>query len=204
MKLEFDRSLDLPVSADQAWAFLKEIDKVAACLPGASITEKLDDTHYRGAVSVRLGPVSMSFAGTIEVVEMDGATRTLKLAGKGADKGGASVAEMALTASVTPTGAAASRLSGQSAVTVNGKAAAMGARLMGSVSEQLIKDFFATLVTRLEAEGAAVQPEQGTPAADPAPVPAGEPARSLDGFAFIWAVLKSFLAGLWPGRRVSS
>ncbi|MEP9379177.1 SRPBCC family protein [Aquabacter sp. CN5-332] len=200
MKLEFNRSLDLPVPADRAWALLAQIDKVAACLPGAAITEQVDAIHYRGQVSVRLGPVNMNFSGTIEVLETDAATRTLRLAGKGSDKGGTSVAEMELTATVAPTGPDTSRLTGQSTVNINGKAAAMSARLMGSVSERLIKDFFANLLMRIEAEPAL----EGATAATPQTVPPSPPAGSLDGFAFIWSVVKSFLAGLWPGRRISS
>ncbi len=136
MKLDFDRSLDLPVSADRAWAFLDEIDKVASCLPGAAITEQVDPTHYRGTVAVRLGPVNMAFQGAIEILTRDAATRTLGLTGKGSDKSGTSVAEMELTASVAPAGDNASTLAGKATVNVSGKVAAMGARLMNSVSEQ--------------------------------------------------------------------
>lgn len=220
MKLDFDRSLDLPVSADRAWAFLDRIEKVAACMPGASITEKIDDTHYRGVVSVRLGPVNMSFQGVIEILSRDPATRTIGLAGKGADKSGSSVAEMQLTAGVVATGAETSRLTGKSSVDVSGKVAAMGQRLMTSVSEQLIKEFFANLLTNVQAEPATATPVspasplaasvssvQASPKAKPSlaaePVTAA-PAKSLDGFAFIWAVLKSFFAGLFRGRSASS
>ncbi len=113
MKLDFDRSLDLPVSADQAWSFLDQIDKVASCLPGARITEQIDPTHYRGAVSVRLGPVNLAFQGTIEILARDPAARTISMAGRGADKGGTSVAEMELTAAVSETGPNTSRVAGK-------------------------------------------------------------------------------------------
>lgn len=207
MKLDFDRSLDLPVSADRAWAFLERIDKVASCLPGAAITEEIDPTHYRGTVSVRLGPVNMSFAGTIEILSRDSAKRTLNLAGRGADKGGSSVAEMELTASVAETGPAASRVTGRAGVSVNGKAAAMGARLMSSAADQIIKEFYANLLTNVQSEAApattAVPANDATaPGPASAPVIAPPPANSINGFAFLWAVIKSFFAGLFPSRRV--
>ncbi len=207
MKLDFDRSLDLAVSADQAWNFLDHIDKVASCLPGAKITEQTDPTHYKGTVSVRLGPVNLAFQGVIEIVSRDPATRTISMAGKGADKGGTSVAEMELTAAVTATGAGTSRVAGKANVTVNGKAASMGARLLTSASDQIIKEFYTNLQSKVQAEPApaAVAAATTTPAAPALAAPV-EPAAesSLNGFAFLWAVIKSFFAGLLSGKQVSS
>jgi hypothetical protein len=200
MKLELDRSLDLPVPAAAAWRFLDRIEAVAACLPGAAITETIDETHYRGTVSVRLGPVNLVFGGVIEIRARDPATRTMTLAGKGSDKSGTSVAEMEMTAAVIEAGAQASRVEGKASVTVNGKAAALGARMMDSVSEQLIKEFYANLLTAIEAEAPAAD-AQVAPTAEPAPAVA--PPRSLNGLAFIWAVLKSFFVRKSASGRIS-
>ncbi|REF89150.1 hypothetical protein DES32_0365 [Methylovirgula ligni] len=212
MKLDIDRSLELPVSADQTWNFLDQIDKVASCLPGAKITQEIDPTHYRGTVSVRLGPVNLTFLGAIEILARDPAARTISLAGKGADKGGTSVAEMELTAAVTETGPASSRVSGKANVTVNGKAASMGARLLTSASDQIIKEFYTNLQTKVQAEPTPAVASVATvaPSAPAAPVPASiseapapAPQTSINGFAFLWAVIKSFFAGLFTGKQVS-
>jgi len=204
MKLDIDRSLDLPVSAARAWSFLERIDAVASCLPGAAITERIDETHYRGTVSVRLGPANLSFLGTIEILSRDPVRRELRIVGKGSDKGGSSVAEVELTAAVTDMGASASRVGGKASLTVNGKAAVFGARLMNSVAEQLIKEFYANLLKNLQAApaggaGQSAAADSLTPKA--APSSAAPPATGLNGFAFIWAVLKSFVADLLAGRR---
>ncbi len=208
MKLDFDRSLDLPVSADQAWNFLDQIDKVASCLPGAKITEEIDPTHYRGAVSVRLGPVNLAFQGAIEILARDPAARTISLAGKGADKGGTSVAEMELTAAVSETGPNTSRVAGKAGVIINGKAAAMGARLLTGASDQIIKEFYANLQTKVQAEPAPTSVTAAAPAS--AVAAAGAPISgsstqqsSINGFAFLWAVIKSFFAGLVAGKQAS-
>ncbi len=118
---------------------------------------------------------------------------------------------MELTASVVSTGETTSRLTGKSTVNVSGKVAAMGARLMGSVSEQLIKDFFANLLKNIDAQpapaaAAVAQPSQAAPAAQPSlhvvpPPAAPAPAQSINGFAFIWAVIKSFIGGLFSGKK---
>lgn len=210
MKLDFDRSLDLPVSAAQAWNFLDHIDKVASCLPGAKITEEIDPTHYNGAVSIRLGPVNLAFQGAIEILARDPATKTISLAGKGSDKGGSSVAEMELTAAVTETGPNTSRVAGKASVTVNGKAAAMGQRLLTSASDQIIKEFYSNLQTKVQAEPAPVAAASvvaadavAPGAASSTPAPAPTASSSLNGFAFLWAVVKSFFAGLFTGKQVS-
>src|SRR3970040_326039 len=100
MKVQIDKVYAMPAPADVSWQFLQDIPAVAACMPGAKITERLDDTHYKGAVSVKVGPATMSFRGDIEVRELDAATRTLRLIGKGSDTTGTSGASIDLTARV--------------------------------------------------------------------------------------------------------
>ena len=92
-----------PVSAGipAAWAVLSDMHALATCMPGAQITEDIDATHYKGSVRVKVGPAVAAFAGTIEILALDAATHTLKMLGKGADKGGSS-ASMELTASLLP------------------------------------------------------------------------------------------------------
>jgi carbon monoxide dehydrogenase subunit G len=92
-----------PVSAGipAAWAVLSDMHALATCMPGAQITEDIDATHFKGSVRVKVGPAVAAFAGTIKILSLDAATHTLKMLGKGADKGGSS-ASMELTASLLP------------------------------------------------------------------------------------------------------
>jgi carbon monoxide dehydrogenase subunit G len=120
-------------------------------MPGARITEKVDDTHYKGTVAVKLGPASLSFRGQIEVLERDAATRTLKLSAKGTDTTGASFATMDLTARVEDESDGTSALVGSSEATVGGKAAAFGGRMMDAVSEQILKQFGANFTAKVVA-----------------------------------------------------
>ena len=73
MKVQIEKVFAMPASADVSWKFLQDIAAVGACMPGAKITERLDDTHYKGTVSVKVGPATMSFRGDIEVRELDAA-----------------------------------------------------------------------------------------------------------------------------------
>ncbi len=98
MKVVLEKVFPLAATADSAWQLMEDIESVAACMPGAKITERIDATHYKGTITVRLGPATMSFKGDIEVIDLDAATRSFHLVGKGADQTGTSAASMDLTA----------------------------------------------------------------------------------------------------------
>ena len=101
MEVKLDKQYPLQASVDQAWAILSDVRATAACMPGAQITEQLDDTHYKGIVKSKIGPAMMSFNGDIEVLGLDASARQLQMLGKGADKAGSS-ASMNLTARIEP------------------------------------------------------------------------------------------------------
>ena len=88
MKVQLEKSYPMPAAADTAWALLQDIEGVATCMPGAKITERIDATHYKGTVAVKLGPASLSFRGDIEVRGIDLAARSLHLFAKGTDSTG--------------------------------------------------------------------------------------------------------------------
>jgi carbon monoxide dehydrogenase subunit G len=215
MKISIDKSLDLPLSPALAWDMLRDMEGIASCLPGAKITERLDETHYKGTVSVKLGPATVSFKGNIEIAAADPVARTLHIIGTGSDTGGSSGASLDLHAKVEATDGGGSRLSGVSEVSVTGKVAAFGARLMNSVSEVLLQKFFANLGARAEALQAA-QPVAVTldtvsanaapasvaiPMAPPASAPAAE--TKLNAFTLIWAVIKDFFANLFGRTKAT-
>lgn len=200
MKVVIDKVFPLAASADSAWQIMQDIEAVAGCMPGAKITERVDDTHYKGTITVRLGPATMAFKGDIEVLALDAAARSLHLAGKGTDSTGSSAATMDLVAAVRSSGEA-SELSGRSEVTMSGKAAAIGGRLMGPVSEQMLKQFVANFAARLDAMNAqAAQQASPAPAQGATDLPAAEAAvrpAELNGIAFVWAMLRDWLRGLF-------
>ena len=191
MKVQIDKVYAMPASADLSWQFLQDIAAVAACMPGATITERLDDTHYKGTVTVKVGPATMSFRGDIEVRALDAATRTLRLIGKGSDTTGTSGASIDLTARVEAAEGGASNLVGKSEATVSGKAAAFGGRMMTSVADQVLKQFAANFAAQIESLEAA---QAGTtPLAPPPP-------RELNGLALFWAILKDWLSGFFSKK----
>jgi carbon monoxide dehydrogenase subunit G len=192
MKVQLTRTFPLPASADAAWAALQDIAAVASCMPGAKITERVDETHYKGTVAVKVGPASLSFRGDIEVQGMDASSRTLRLSARGTDTTGGSAASMDLTARIDALDAKSCNLVGESEVSMSGKAAAFGSRLMGPVSDQVLNQFAANFAARLQAV-----PAQGAPAqARAAPVPAAE-AKPLNALSLIWAIVKGWFRSVF-------
>jgi hypothetical protein len=193
MKIDLSRTLDLPLSGAQAWSLLERIETVASCLPGAKITERVDASRYKGMVTVKLGPATVNFKGELEVLAMDPATHHIHVAGRGTD-GASSAATLELTADLTGTGVESSRITASSEVSVSGKVASFGGRLMNAAADQLIGQFYANLLKQAEAvkidQAALWTPE--TPVAD-----------KLNGLALLWAIVRDFLRSLFARRRTT-
>ena len=196
MKVQLEKTFPIPASAQVTWDLLRDVEGVAGCMPGARITERIDDQHYRGTVAVKFGPASMAFRGDVEVRDFDPLSRTLRLFGKGADSTGSSGASMDLTARVQATDAVSCNLVGVSEVSISGKAATFGARMMSAVADQVLNQFAANFATRVQA----LQAQQ--PQADPAAEPAPDPAKAeLNGLALLWAVVSGWLRNLFRAKK---
>ena len=141
MEVKLDKRYPVAATLEQAWAVLSDIHATAACMPGAQITEQLDDTHYKGTVKSKVGPAVMSFNGDIELQGIDAAAKQLKMLGKGSDKGGSS-ASMQLTAHLEPDEAGTGCvLAGVATIIVSGKLAQFGSRLLVPVSDAMLSQF---------------------------------------------------------------
>lgn len=202
MKVTLDKTFPMPAAAATAWSLLQDIEGVAHCMPGAKITERIDAEHYKGTVAVKFGPASMSFRGEVEVREIDAATRTLRLFAKGTDTTGSSAASMDLTARVEPLDAASCNLLGTSEVSMSGKAATFGGRMMGSVADQVLKQFAANFATQVQALQARQETDASpsAPTATAAPAPPPAPAQ-LNGLALMWAVIKDWWRSLFAPKK---
>lgn len=218
MEVKLDKRYPIAATPAQAWAVLSDIRAMAACMPGAQITEQLDDSHYKGTVKSKVGPAVMNFGGDIELQGLDAATRTLKMLGKGADKSGSS-ASMQLTARLEDAPEPGSvMLVGVATITVSGKLAQFGSRLLVPVSDALLAQFADNFRSAAQAVPVVAEPAATTAApqatspdteegAAPAPAPVSPPAprapaapapvKELNALALMWTVFKGWLAGLF-------
>ncbi len=199
MRVALERSFALPAAADQAWKLLADVERVAACMPGARITERMDERHFKGTVAVKFGPASLTFRGELEVLSLEPASRTLQLRGKGTDATGGSAASLDLTARIEAKDAATSSLVGRGEASMSGKAATFGARVADPVAQQVLQQFAANFIAELEARAAAGG-GAGAGSEVPQGSPAASPAKPLNGLALLWAVVRSWLRSLMGAR----
>jgi len=170
------------------------VEAVAACMPGAKITERVDDTHYKGTVTSRVGPATLSFSGTIEILEVDAANMQLRMVGKGTDRSGSSGASMDLTARIEVSDDGKSNLVGNSEVAMTGKAATFGGRMIVPVAEQILKQFAGNFAKRAQEVASEAQPDVGPGVKEGS---GAAPETSLNALALLWAVIKDAVQRLF-------
>jgi uncharacterized protein len=200
MEVTIDKQYPIPASIENCWQVLSSITDLATCMPGASITEKIDDSNYKGSVKVKVGPATAAFAGDIEVQGIDPAKKEIRMLGKGADKGGSS-ASMQLTASLLAQADGTTNLVGKADVIVNGKFAQFGGRMMTSVSDMILKQFADNFSIKAQALTTVNEPVRTSVHADSAPVinntaAPKAPNTELNGLAIAWMLIKDFFKGL--------
>jgi len=197
MKVQVDKTFPLPCSPEIAWEFLQNVEAVAGCMPGAKITERLDAGRFRGTVMTKVGPATMSFRGEVAMTEVDATLRSLRLLGKGTDSTGSSGASMNLVARIDTADGGLCTLVGMSEISMSGKAAVFGGRMMSTVADQILQQFaanFAAQVSALQALRASTASASDAHSSAVA-VPALQ-AKPLNVLALAWTIFKGWLRGL--------
>jgi uncharacterized protein len=134
---------------EKVWQFFQDIPQVAACLPGAELTEDLGGDTYKGRVAVRMGPVRLQFAGTADITERDEAARRVVVHASGADEKGRGQASMMVTATLTRAGRG-TRVGVAQDLQLSGAAAQYGRGMISDVTAVLMRDFSANMQDRIE------------------------------------------------------
>jgi uncharacterized protein len=135
---------------DKIWQFFQNIPQVAACLPGAELTEDLGDDKYKGKVAVRMGPVRLQFAGTADITERDEAAKRMVVHASGADEKGRGQANMLVTATLARTSRGTTRVGVVQDLQLSGAAAQYGRGMITDVTAILMRDFSANMQNRIE------------------------------------------------------
>ncbi len=134
---------------EKVWSFFDDIPQVAACLPGAELTEDLGGDRYAGQVTVRMGPVRLQFGGTAEITERDAPARRVVVHAAGAEQKGRGQATMVITATLRGTGRG-TRVDVRQDLQLSGAAAQYGRGMISDVTSVLMRDFAATMQDRIE------------------------------------------------------
>jgi len=144
---------------EKVWRFFDNIPQVAACLPGAELTEDLGDDKYKGKVAVRMGPVRLQFAGTADITERDEAAKRVVVHAAGADEKGRGQASMVVTATLVKAGRG-TKVDVSQDLQLSGAAAQYGRGMIGDVTAVLMRDFSANMQDRIERIERGESPEE--------------------------------------------
>ena len=206
MKVQIDKSYPLPCSAEIAWEFLQNIEAVAGCMPGAKITERIDAGRYKGTVTTKVGPVTMSFRGEVQMAEVDANARSLRLLGKGTDSTGSSGASMNLTARIEAAEGGLCTLGRRERIVDERQGGCLrrahdehGRRSDPAAVRRQLRDASqraAGVSERRRRREAAARSHRGAPVA---PAAGGRP-RELNVLALAWAIFKDWLRGLFSKK----
>jgi carbon monoxide dehydrogenase subunit G len=201
-----ENEFTVPAAPEVVWAHLLDVERVAPCMPGAELTETVDDRNWKGKVLMKFGPVTMSFAGSVTMQERDDSARRVKLVAKGTEQKGKGAATATITSWLE--GADVSTLVKMEAdITLTGAAAQLSRGLLPEVSKRLTQQFADCLQATLGAEEAAAPEAAGGPAAEAAPAAAAPPAAPPSvakpvggiglGLAALWATVVNFFKKLF-------
>lgn len=170
MRIDNEFVVEAPI--DRVWEHLLDVEKIAPCAPGAELTEVVDDRTWKGKVNVKVGPVAMSFAGTVTLQERDDATHRAVLKADGREQKGRGAAS-ALVTSRLEEAESGTRVVIETDLTISGAAAQYGRGMIGDVSKRLTNEFARCLQANMAAPGSPAGESAGAATADPREVSDG-------------------------------
>lgn len=193
--MEFDNSFEVPLPPAEAWKVLNDIERIAPCLPGAELTEAIDADTYKGKVSVRLGPVALTFAGTAKFEERDDAGYSARVSAQGNDAKGRGGANAKVRFHLEP-GESGTKVLIHTDLQLSGSVAqyGRGVGMIQDLSARLIGQFADTLRGQLEEQGGGAAATAGE---GKAPAAAVKPISGFSlGLRVLWnAILRLFGGG---------
>jgi len=165
MAMEMDHSFTVPVSPDRAWDVLLDVERIAPCMPGATV-EEFDGEVVTGRIKVKVGPVSLTYRGTAKFTERDPDAKVIVLDASGKETRGAGTASATVRATLEPEpGGEATKAIMHTVMNVTGRPAQFGRGVIAEVGGKLVQQFaqnLEQLISAGDAPAAAAEPEPGT------------------------------------------
>jgi len=162
--MQITKTFTVRATPDAAWAFLTDPERVASCLPGAAITSKTDERTYSGTITVKVGPVSTSYKGTVRFERLDAGARAAEIVASGQDIRGKGGAQMHMTSKLVERAPGETEVTVVSDVNVTGILAQMGRGMIQDVSDQLFQKFTGAMAAALASAGSdSIAPADAAP-----------------------------------------
>ena len=148
MAFRIEDKFEVKAPIERVWKFLVDPQQVVQCMPGVKLTEIQDERNFVGAMTVKIGPVSMSFQGKVQITEMDEAQHMVKMTGEGREGGGWMKGSMA--SQLTPVSDAGTEVKVNTEVDIAGRALQFGRSLIESIMKQQFQKFADSVRKTLE------------------------------------------------------
>jgi carbon monoxide dehydrogenase subunit G len=203
--VKIENEFTVPAPMDHVWAYLLDVERVAPCMPGAELTETVDESTWKGKVNMKLGPVSLGFAGTVSMEERDEAEHRVVLHARGMEQKGKGAANAVVT-SWLEQGQDETRVKMTADIQLSGAVAQLSRGLLPEVSRKLTAQFAECLHESMLAAEAVPAGTEATDAGTaeattrPAPVKAKPISGIRLGVSAIWTAIAGFFRNLL-GRR---
>jgi uncharacterized protein len=152
MAIRIERTFQVQEPLESVWKFISDPRKVAGCLPGAQITEAVDERTFKGVIKVQVGPSVTDYKGQVQIERLDDLAHEIELVGKGQDIRGKGSASMKMTGKVQSLPDGSTEVSSVAEVNVVGLLAQMGARMIQEVSNKMFAQFTSNFAARLQQE----------------------------------------------------
>jgi uncharacterized protein len=165
MAMELDNSFTVPVPPDQAWDVLLDVQRIAPCMPGATVDE-VDGDVVNGRIKVKVGPVSLTYRGTAKFTERDPDAHLMVMEASGKETRGAGTASATVRASLAPDASGnGTEVTMHTTMNVTGRPAQFGRGVMVEVGGKLVDQFATNLAQLITGDAAADPAAGGTPGA---------------------------------------
>lgn len=152
MAIRIEKTFQVPEPLESVWKFISDPRKVANCLPGAQITEAVDDRTFKGVIKVQVGPSVTDYKGQVQIERLDDQKHEIELVGKGQDIRGKGSASMKMSGKVQSLPDGSTEVVSVAEINVVGLLAQMGGRMIQEVSNQMFAAFSANFAARLRQE----------------------------------------------------
>lgn len=150
--MEFEHEFTVPVPVDRAWEVLLDVKKIAPCMPGAAL-DSVDGDSFTGQVKVKVGPITVAYAGSASFLAKDAAAHRAVVEAKGRETRGSGTAAAKVTASMADEGGS-TRVTVVTDLAITGRPAQFGRGVMNDVGTKLIGQFADCVASTMSASGA--------------------------------------------------
>ncbi|MBE1533596.1 SRPBCC family protein [Actinomadura algeriensis] len=175
--MELDHEFTVPVPVDQAWSVLLDVERIAPCMPGATL-DAVDGDEYRGRMKVRVGAMTITYRGTVKIVAADETAREVTLEASAKEARGSGTAAATVRATLREDDGT-TRVTVRTELNVTGRPAQFGRNILAEVGSKIIGRFAKNLATEIESpEPPAPDEKAEKPAAPAAPSTPAAPVTS--------------------------